>query len=322
MKNISIGAWAFLAAAVAIAMSAFSLHAGRKQAAGSPEGKGGSPAQLEMRLDKLASQVADLQRSVKKMQGMAPPGKRPEDGGAAPGEAGGNLAARLDQLEKFVEASGLARLMADGQWNADVLQRVNTQYREADKIKQRRQSLLTKNSDFHRSDADRYGKSLESLYETALLGLSREASQEEIAASQQALEKMMQDYPEAYATGMLMAEEALSSALEMNVGTAEAYYQDLRNSSKFKDIVTDNGIEAVPAIQSYLVREYIQAGRIDEANAVIQDMEQNYADSIVPERSQPGSEPTHKTVSETVGDFRRMVDSYQSGTPGPRAPGQ
>ena len=322
MKNISIGAWAFLAAAVAIAMSAFSLHAGRKQAAGSPEGKGGSPAQLEMRLDKLASQVADLQRSVKKMQGMAPPGKRPEDGGAAPGEAGGNLAARLDQLEKFVEASGLARLMADGQWNADVLQRVSTQYREADKIKQRRQSLLTKNSDFHRSDADRYGKSLESLYETALLGLSREASQEEIAASQQALEKMMQDYPEAYATGMLMAEEALSSALEMNVGTAEAYYQDLRNSSKFKDIVTDNGIEAVPAIQSYLVREYIQAGRIDEANAVIQDMEQNYADSIVPERSQPGSEPTHKTVSETVGDFRRMVDSYQSGTPGPRAPGQ
>ena len=323
MKNFTIGTWAFLAAAAAVAMSAFSLHAGRRPTRTFPDGKGGDPARLEMRLDKLASQLADLQRTVKKMQSMAPPGRQPEDGGAAPGEAGGgNLAARLEQLEKIVEASGLTRLMADGHWSADVLQRVNTQYQEADKIKQRRQSLLTKNSDFHRFDADRYGKTLEDLYETALLGKSREASAAEIAAADQALETMMRDYPESYATGMLMAEEALSSALEMNVGTAEAYYQDLRNNSKFKDIVTDNGIEAVPAIQSYLVREYIQAGRIDEANAVIQDMEQNYADSIVPERSQPGTEPTHKTVSETVGNFRRMIESYQSGTPGPRAPGQ
>ena len=318
MKNISIGAWAFLAAAVAIAMSAFSLHAGRKQAAGSPEGKGGSPAQLEMRLDKLASQVADLQRSVKKMQGMAPPGKRPEDGGAAPGEAGGNLAARLDQLEKFVEASGLARLMADGHWNTDILKRVNDQYKSADKVQVRKKSLMTKNSDFHRFDADRYGQALESLYETALLGLSREASQEEIAAANQALETLMRDYPESYATGMMMAEEALSAAMEMNASEAETYYQELRNSSKFKDIVTDNGIEAVPAIQSYLVREYIQAGRTDEANALIQDMEENFGDSIVPERSPPGSEPTFKTSAETASDLRQMIKSFESGIVGPR----
>ena len=319
MNNSSMGTWTLVAAVIAVAMAGFSLHAGRKQAMATPDGKGGNSAPLEMRLDKLASQVADLQRVVKKMQSMAPPGGKTEEGGPSDG----SVASRLDRLEQLVEASGMARLVTDGNWNAEVLKRVNEQYQEADKVKDRRKSLLTKNSDLHRSDEDRYGKQLDTLYETALLGLNREASQEEIAAGQQALEKMKQDYPEAYATGMLMAEEALSSALEMNVGTAEAYYQDLRNSSKFKDIVTDTGIEAVPAIQSYLVREYIQAGRIDEANTIIQDMEKNYSESIVPERSQEGSQPTYKTASETAGDLRKMVDSYQAGEAGPRmGPGQ
>ena len=67
MKNFTIGTWAFLAAAAAVAMSAFSLHAGRRPTGTFPDGKGGDPARLEMRLDKLASQLADLQRTVKKM---------------------------------------------------------------------------------------------------------------------------------------------------------------------------------------------------------------------------------------------------------------
>ncbi|MGD9782626.1 MAG: hypothetical protein AB7V14_10805 [Kiritimatiellia bacterium] len=321
MKNISIGAWAFVAAAIAVAMSAFSLHAGRRPAGALPAGKGGNPAQLEMRLDTLASQLADLQRNVKKIQSLAPPGRSFGQGDSAGGEAPGSLEARLSQLEQIVEASGLARLMTDGHWNADVLKRVNDQYRTADKVKVRQKSLMTKNSDYHRFDADRYGKTLEDLYETALLGKSREASAAEIAAANQALETMMRDYPESYATGMLIAEEALSAAMEMNAGEAEEYYRDLRGSGKFKDIVTDSGIEAVPAIQSYLVREYIQAGRTDEANALIQDMEENFADSIVPERTQPGSEPTFKTAAETASNLRQMLKSFESGMMGPRGPG-
>jgi hypothetical protein len=56
---------------------------------------------------------------------------------------------------------------------------------------------------------------------------------------------MLSDYPDAYATGMAIAERSLRSAIMRETNGVQDYYSLLLENDNFSDVVTDCGVEAI-----------------------------------------------------------------------------
>lgn len=110
-------------------------------------------------------------------------------------------------------------------------------------------------------------------------------------------------YPDAYATGMVIAERALRSAIMRDTGGTEKYYAMLDENNNFSNIVTDRGTEAMPNLQNYLANSYIQDGRFEEAQELIESLETNYPDSYVYTRG-PNSRPRLQPVQKATDKLR------------------
>jgi len=63
-----------------------------------------------------------------------------------------------------------------------------------------------------------------------------------------------------------------------------AEYRDMLLSTgniDFPSVVTEEGFEAMPAVEYYLASQYAQRGHITEAELLVDSLEQNYPDSLV-----------------------------------------
>jgi hypothetical protein len=219
---------------------------------------------------------------------------------------------RLDRLEKIISGTGLDRLSDTGKVNPEFMARVYDKYQRATSIDKHRQALVQRNRDLHRTDLDKYGKAIEALYTKAR---SNDSGKSDKAAEQegnQAFTAMVEQYPNANATGMVLAERGLESALALNASEVKQCYDTLRNNENFANIVVDSGIEAVPALETYLVHDYIQNGRLDEAQALVEDMLKNFGDSIIPERSPDSDQETWRPVAEVAADLGKQIQVLSS----------
>jgi hypothetical protein len=123
---------------------------------------------------------------------------------------------------------------------------------------------------------------------------------------EKAFNELLYNYPDAYATGIVIAERALRSAIMRDTGSAEKYYTMLDENENFSNIVTDRGTEAMPNLQNYLAFSYIQEGRFEEAQELIESLETNYPNSYVFMRG-PNFRPRLQPVQHAVDRLRGQM---------------
>jgi hypothetical protein len=104
------------------------------------------------------------------------------------------------------------------------------------------------------------------------------------------------------------AELALDAALRMETLEVERCYAKLRADRSSESIVTDMGVEAIPAIQGYLAYQYVQNGRFKEAEAMMRELGATHAHSeiLVPG---PGGLPESRPVRKIVKELRRQMQA-------------
>jgi hypothetical protein len=168
-----------------------------------------------------------------------------------------------------------------------------------------RRAAESRDKDYARLGAERYSE-LDALYKAARPGRGTD-SQESKTKRTEALSKMVDQFPEAYATGVAVAEQALTEALDGNAGQVESYLQTLKESAQYGDIVTDQGVEALPNIQAFLARQYIDQNRVEEAATLLEDLSQNYGDSLIIEPTTGGPPKAPRTAKEIVDELRQQL---------------
>jgi len=186
----------------------------------------------------------------------------------------------LTRLQRIVESTGLDQLATRENIDPEILQEIYEQYTERKQVASHRQNLLEQNSQMHSDDAENYDKELNTLYQRAHLRTIRDLHNED---SKKAFNLMLEKYPEANATGMVIAERALFSAWRRNAEDVEKYYNMLQENpnENFLNVITDRGIEAVPNLERYLAWQYMKGGRNKEAAYLIESLERNYPESLL-----------------------------------------
>ena len=208
------------------------------------------------------------------------------------------------RLEKIVESTGLEQLAANQNMDPAILSEIYEEYADRRQAVQRHEQQLELNREFRKADSDQYGEELMALYERARLrGRGSTDRQERDSAFAELIAK----YPDAYASGMAIAERALFSGFRRNTSEVEKYYDMLRNNENFSHIVTDRGVEAVPNIEYNLARQYLRQGNSDDALALVESLEKNYPDSLVFTR-RLGSNRRWQPVSQVVSNLRQKVE--------------
>jgi len=204
----------------------------------------------------------------------------------------------LTRLQQIIESTGLDQLAMEENIDPDILREIYDQYAERKQVVSHRQHLLERNNQLLSDDAKRYDEELNTLYQQAQVRRRSDLFNKE---SEKAFKQMIEKYPEAYATAMVIAERALYSAWNRNTADVEKYYDMLQGSinENFLNVVTKRGTEAVPNIEHYLVRQYMREGRNEEAAYFIDSLEKNYPENLLFVR-RPGSRPGWEPVSQVV----------------------
>lgn len=184
----------------------------------------------------------------------------------------------VQRLEKIINSTGLGQLAAGENIDPTILAKVYEDYALQDQVRIYHEQTLVKNREMHQSDREEYDEEVMTLYEQARLRRRGEGNTED---REKAFNELLIKYPDAYATGMAIAERALRSAFRRNDADVQNYYNMLQESEYFSNIVTDRGMEAMPSLESYLAYTHIRDGRVEEATALIQSLEGNYPGSYV-----------------------------------------
>ncbi len=264
-----------------------------------------SLGELEKDVNSLKAQLAALKnrQEDKSVNRYSKTGKAAPERG--PRNSAANEHGAVRRLEKIIASTGLEQLAENQNMDPTILSELYDEFADRKQVAQRREQQLENNRDLHKDDADQYGEELMALYERARL---RRGAGTDRQASDSAFAELLAKYPEAYATGMAIAERAFVSGFRGNTSEVEKYYNMLRNNENFSDIVTDRGVEAMPNVEYYLARQYLRQGDNDSALAHIVSLEKNYPDSLLFTR-RSGSGRRWQPVTQVIGDLRREAES-------------
>jgi outer membrane protein assembly factor BamD (BamD/ComL family) len=129
-------------------------------------------------------------------------------------------------------------------------------------------------------------------------------SQEE---RQNALNELLDKYPDSYAAAKAVSSKALESVMRNNIGAAEEYYDMLVDvqAKKTDRVVLDNGFEAVPTVEHTLAYAYYRSGRTEDVKTMVKSLEENYSDSLYRVRSRGG--PSIITGEEAIDRIYRIT---------------
>jgi len=229
------------------------------------------------------------------------------------------LERQLDRLQRLVRASGLD--YAAPAWGSypegpgPIFEQLGREAADRVRFETRREELTQQAAEIRDKDYLRYGpegyRELEELYRSARPGRGAETD-EQRGARTQALNRMIDEFPDAYETGVAIAEQALREALDGNTEEVESHLQTLLETSPHRNIVTEQGMEATPTIQTFLARQYIEQDRIEEASSLLNQLAENYPDSLIVEPS-PGNAPSSpRTALEIATELQQQLGSEPS----------
>jgi len=185
---------------------------------------------------------------------------------------------KIQRLEQIVNSTGLDQLAYNEDLDPTILSKLYEEYALQDMVRNHHEQNVARNRELHQLDQNQYNEELMALYDRARLRRRGEGNAED---RDKAFYEMIDKYPDAYATGMVIAERGLRSAFRRDSKGVEEYYSMLRENDKFSDIVTDRGTEAIPNLENYLAYRYIREGRVEEARVLIDSLESKYANALV-----------------------------------------
>ena len=222
------------------------------------------------------------------------------------------LEARLAQFEQVIRSSGLdaaeSFLMPPPGSDEPLLAQIGEQYATRAKFEERRKQALDRAKEMRQRDLKTYGdanyQQILDLYEKARLRRGPETAEQQ-TARKAALDKLMTNYPDSWSTSVAVAEQALGEAINRNTAGVESYYESLVSASPYTEVVTDQGINAIPTIQTYLARQYAEEGKVEEASALLDALDSS-GDSIILEPNEMG-EPTARSAQEIVQELRDKI---------------
>ena len=226
-----------------------------------------------------------------------------------------DLERRLVQITRVMRASGLdaaTPLLSGPPGSEPLLTTISEQYAARARFEENRQRLSERAAQMRRRDLETYGPSdFQRLTELSQKARPRRGNetQAERAEREAALNNLMSNYPESWAASVAVAEQALDAAMNRNTQGAEMYYESLLGTSPYGEVVTEQGIDAIPTLQTYLARQYIQEGRSADAAAILEALSA-HSDRLIIEPNEMG-EPTTKSVSEIVNDLRQRLNAGQ-----------
>ena len=183
------------------------------------------------------------------------------------------------------------------------------------KVAEQQVVLMSINKSLHREDLEKYGDAINVLYHQARAGHHGNGNSTDRTKSKEALSKLLQDYPQANATGMVIAELALEAAMQARTADAKSYFDKLSNNLKFRNIVTDMGVEAYPALLIYLTSQYIAEGHPKQAEELIRQLEGDYGNKFVAARGSKG-EVEWKLGSEVSQALLEQLAGFVEGSKG------
>ena len=205
----------------------------------------------------------------------------------------------LQKMETMLTKTGLEQLATNKDVSASMLGEMVEQYAEQKKEDDFRTTLTQMNTDFHAADKEKYDEKLTELYDKAKSRRRNRNNKE----SEEAFNSMLKDYPDSYSTGMLIAEKAIRAGFRDNTKDMEKYYNMLSENDNFNNIVIDWGIEAQPALQYHLANKYIDEKRYDDAQNMIEQLEQYSGDDgyvFVPSGRRRRGGTSLKPISDAV----------------------
>ena len=185
---------------------------------------------------------------------------------------------KIQQLAEIIRSTGLDQLAANENLDPTILSKIYEEYALQDLVSNYREQTVARNRELHGLDQNQYNEELMALYDRARLRRRGAGNAED---QEKAFSEMLNKFPDAYATGMAIAERGLRSAFLRNSNDVEEYYNMLRENEKFSNIITDRGTEAMPNLENYLAYSYIREGRFEEAQVFIESLESKYANSFV-----------------------------------------
>ncbi len=258
---------------------------------------------LESRIARLAENrigSAGLTMPIVNQEGAVKSGKRKD-------MSGGAYQDELERLKQIVDAAGLEKLTEEGNVDLSFLKDMSDRRSGRLKMMSYRQDLLKKNEQYHAADADQYDEGLSAMYKRARF---RRGDDPDAKDRIDAFDEMLEKYPDAYATASLIAERALLGTLKRDSQQVEQYYGKLVSGEHgdFPNIITNQGMEALPAIETYLARQYIRDGRTADAETLIDSLEQNYANSLIFTGRRGRSGAPYQPISNIIPQLRSLLD--------------
>jgi len=211
---------------------------------------------------------------------------------------------KIQQLAQILRSTGLDQLAANENLDPTILSKIYEEYALQDLVSNYREQTAARNRELHQLDQNQYNEELMALYDRARLRRRGAGNTED---QEKAFSEMITKFPDAYATGMAIAERGLRSAFLRNSSDVEEYYSMLRENDKFSNIITDRGMEAMPNLENYLAYSYIREGRVEEAQVFIESLESKYANSFVLTR---GSDRRVKWIpaSQAAENLRMLIE--------------
>ena len=150
---------------------------------------------------------------------------------------------KIQQLAQIISSTGLDQLAASEDLDPTILSKIYEDYALRDMVSNYREQTLARNRELHQLDSSQYNEELMALYDRARLRRRGAGNAEDQA---KAFNEMLAKFPDAYATGMAIAERGLRAAFLRQGNNVEEYYNMLSENDKFQNIVTDRGTEAMP----------------------------------------------------------------------------
>jgi len=263
---------------------------------------------LSAGVELLSSRMATLEKQLRDMSGTLAQLKVSEDrrstarvkiDDTSPESVNEYLVSLNDamyKLEELVDATGLKSIATNLAVDPTILKNLYDQQAR----RKRERDYRTAMSDFstaqHKADEEKYGEDIKKMYEATRFqfggrgrrnrneNMSREeqqaAREKMMAERDKAVEGLIDQYPDSHAAGVLIAETGMRAAMRGNIEDAEKYYSMMTENDTRAQTVTDRGSKALPTMQYYLAAQYIEAGRVQDAENLIYQLEQNQEDMI------------------------------------------
>ena len=222
------------------------------------------------------------------------------------------LERQLEGLHRLIRSSGLdlaIPLLGDHPGGpGSLFEQLGKEAASRAQFEMRREELSQQAANIRDNDYSRYGpdryRELEELNRAARPSRGPDNEQDRTKRSK-ALDQMIEEFPDAYETSVAVAEQALHEALSGNTEQVEAHLQTLAETSPYTNILTEQGMEALPTIQTFLARQYIDQNRIEEASDLLNQLADKFPNSLIVEPSS-GSVPTQpRTALEIVNEIRQ-----------------